>query len=86
MDKFIEAGVTIAGLIAAIAIVALLISPKATTAQVVQSVASGYGNNIATAISPVTGVQVQPNLSYPAANGSMGGFPTFGGQGLPGFQ
>jgi hypothetical protein len=80
MDKFLEAGVTIAGLIAAVAIVALIISPKATTAQVVQAVASGYGNNIATAISPVTGVQVQPNLSYPSSAGL--GLPQFG-MGLP---
>ena len=75
MDRLIEGFVTIAGLIAAIAIIALLVSPKATTAQVIQAVASGYGNNVATAISPVTGVQVQPNLSYPSSGGF--GMPSF---------
>jgi len=83
MEKFIEAGVTIAGLIAAIAIIALIISPKATTAQVVQAVASGYGNDIAVAISPVTGTQVTPNLSYPNSSGF--GLPNFS-MGLPSFQ
>jgi hypothetical protein len=82
-EKTLEAGITIAGLIAAIAIIALIISPKATTAQVIQSIASGYGNNVATAISPVTGVQVQPNLSYPNSTGY--GLPQLS-MGLPNFQ
>jgi hypothetical protein len=81
--KFFEMLMTIAGLIAGIAIVALVISPKAITAQVIQSVASGYGNDIAVAISPVTGVQVQPNLSYPNSGGF--GLPNFS-IGSPGFQ
>lgn len=73
MDKTLEAAVTIAGLIAAIAIIALIVSPKAKTSSVIQSVASGYANNIAVAIAPVTGAVPQANLSYPDS-----GFGTFG--------
>jgi hypothetical protein len=80
MDRVIEGFVTIAGLIAAIAIIALLVSPKATTSQVIQSIASGYGNNVAVAISPVTGTNVSPNLSYPSSGGF--GMPSFS-MGMP---
>jgi hypothetical protein len=86
MDKFIEAGVTIAGLIAAVAIVSALVSKNAQTAGVVQSVASGYANNIAVALSPVTGQSIQGgiNTGYPSLGGM--GLPTFGGFGTPSFQ
>ena len=63
--KFLE---TIVALIVAVAIVALLISPKAKTAQVIQAAASGLGNNLGVAESPVTGAQYQINLSYPSSS------------------
>lgn len=76
MDKFIEAGVTVASLIAAVAIISVLVSKKADTPQVVQSVASGYANNIGVAMSPVTGASVSLDTSYPSG-GSVGmGLPT----------
>jgi len=61
--KFLE---TIAALIVAVAIVALLISPKATTSSVIQAAASGFGNNLGVAESPVTGATYSINLSYPS--------------------
>jgi hypothetical protein len=74
MDKFIEAIVTIASLIAGVAIVATLVSKKANTPAVIQAAASGYANNIGVAISPVTGNSYNIDLSYPSSGGigSMG--------------
>jgi PRD1 phage membrane DNA delivery len=57
---------TIVFLIVTVAIVALLISPKATTSQVIQASGSALGNNLAVAESPVTGATYQVNLSYPS--------------------
>jgi PRD1 phage membrane DNA delivery len=63
--RFLE---TVAALIVAVAIVALLVSPKATTSQVIQASASGLANNLGVAESPVTGATYQINLSYPQEN------------------
>lgn len=56
---------TIVALIVAVAIIALLISPKARTSEVIQSAASGLGNTLGVAESPVTGATYQINLAYP---------------------
>ena len=61
--KFIE---TVAALIVAVAIVALLVSPKAKTSSVIQASASGLANNLGVAESPVTGATYSINLSYPS--------------------
>lgn len=60
--RFLE---TIAALIVAVAIVALLVSPKAKTASVIQASASGFANNLGVAESPVTGATYNIDLSYP---------------------
>lgn len=60
--RFIE---TIAALIVAVAIIALLVSPKANTTGVIQAAASGFGNNLGVAEAPVTGASYTVNLSYP---------------------
>ena len=60
--RFLE---TIAALLVAVAIVALLVSPKAKTASVIQASASGFANNLGVAESPVTGATYQLDLSYP---------------------
>jgi hypothetical protein len=57
---------TIVALIVTVAIIALLVSPKATTSQVIQASGSALGNNLAVAESPVTGATYQVNLSYPS--------------------
>jgi hypothetical protein len=87
MDKLTEAVVTILSLIIGVAILSVLVSPKAQTSQVIQASASGFGNSLAVAMSPVTGSPTNINLSYPTGNGGMGGnmgLPTFGGNGQPG--
>lgn len=56
---------TIVGLIIAVAIVALLVSPKATTSSVIQASGSALGNDLAVAEAPVTGASTPINLSYP---------------------
>lgn len=52
--------------IVGVAIVAVLVSKNAQTPQVVQSVASGFGNSLAVAESPVTGSNIQATLAYPS--------------------
>jgi len=64
-----EAIVTIVLAIVGLAVVATLFSKNARTSSVIQSLASGLGNNIAVAQSPVTGASVSPNLSYPGSFG-----------------
>lgn len=86
MGHFQEAVVTIVSLIVGIAALSVILSPKATTAKVIQASASGLGNDLAVAMSPVTGTQTPVNLSYPDSNsGGFGGSLTFQ-TGLPAFQ
>ena len=75
-----EAGVTIALAIVGVAIIAVLVSQKSNTAGVVQSVASGFGNSLGVAESPVTGASYNIDLSYPAAQAglSTGQSPLYG--------
>ena len=61
--RFLEA---VVALIVGVAIVALLVSPKAKTAGVIQSVGSALGNDLGVAESPVTGATYNINLSYPS--------------------
>lgn len=77
MNSLTEAVLTILMAIVGVAILALLVSPKAKTSEVIQSLASGFGNSLAVAQSPVTGNAVNINTSYPS-NGGLGGFPPMG--------
>jgi hypothetical protein len=87
MDKLTEGVVTIFSLIIGVAILSVLVSPKAQTSQVIQATASGFGNSLAVAMTPVTGENVNINTSYPNSSSYGGmGFPTFGGNGMPSFQ
>jgi hypothetical protein len=84
-DKFWEGIITIATLIVGVAMLALILSPKAQTTGVIQASASGFGNDLAVAEAPVTGAQTNINLSYPnsGAFGTQGfGMPQFGA-GMP---
>jgi hypothetical protein len=65
MNQLTEAILTIVTGITGVAVLALLVSPKAKTSEVIQAAASGYGNSLAVAISPVTGADATPNLNYP---------------------
>lgn len=80
-----EAATTIFMGIIAVAILAILVSKKAQTPQVIQAIASGFSNSLAVAQSPVTGNNVNINTSYPGGgfaqdglyntgNGVMGAF------------
>lgn len=64
MNSITEAIVTIVLMIGGIALVSVLVSRNANTSGVIRSAASALGNNIAVAQSPVTGVNVSPDLSY----------------------
>lgn len=77
MDNIIEAVVTIATAIVGVAILAVLVSPKARTSDVIQASASGFSNALAVAQSPVTGNRVNIVTSYPRSGG-------FGGIGMEG--
>lgn len=75
MNTLMEAMVTIGTAIVGVAIVALLVSKKSQTPQVIQSAASGFGNVLGVAESPVTGAQYNIDLSYPGQDmtSSFGG-------------
>lgn len=76
-ERTVEAVVTIAGFVVAVAIIATLVSKKANTPAVVQSVASGFNNALAVAEAPVTGAVPHPVLAYPTAG--FGGVNDFAG-------
>jgi hypothetical protein len=65
-NEFFRLVSTIVALIVTVAIVALLVSPKAKTASVIQASGSALGNNLGVAESPVTGATYNINLSYPS--------------------
>jgi PRD1 phage membrane DNA delivery len=79
MDRITEGIVTVFIAIIGVAILSVLVSPKARTSQVIQATASGFGNDLGVAVSPVTGNQYAINLSYPNQGGVGfgGGFPQF---------
>jgi hypothetical protein len=69
MSNITEMLLTIGAGIIGVAMLALIVSKNSNTAAVIQSSASGFGNALDVAISPVTGATTAPNLSY-----STGGF------------
>ena len=78
----VEGVVTVGALIIGVASLALILSPKAQTAKVIQATASGFSNALGVAESPVTGSTYQIDLSYPdegfgsGAFGMTSGLPT----------
>ena len=72
MNDMTEGLVTIGSLIIGIAALSVILSPKANTVGVIQASASGFSNSLATAMSPVTGANVNINTSYPAATPGSG--------------
>jgi PRD1 phage membrane DNA delivery len=69
-DNLVTALVSIVVAIIGLAAFATAVSPKASTAGVIQAGASGLGNDIAVAVSPVSGTSVTPTLSYPTSLGN----------------
>lgn len=79
MDKITELLGSIFALAVSVAIIAILVSKKSQTPQVIQSWFSGNANLLAVAASPVTGAKVKIDTSYPSAGfGNMGDI-NFGG-------
>lgn len=72
MHPAIEGLVTIAGLVIGLGMVSVLVSKNANTAGVIQAGASGLGNTMGVAMSPVTGANIGFSLGYPTTN-SFGG-------------
>lgn len=77
MNSLTEALVTIGVAICGVAILAVIVSKKSNTAAVIQAAASGFGNSLAVAVSPVTGDKNPTDLSYPGGGG-FGNFGNFG--------
>lgn len=67
-EHFMDALVTIFAAIAGVAIVALIVSKKSQTPEVIQSVGTAYGSDLAVAVSPVTGAVPNANLTYPSGS------------------
>ena len=65
MSPFFETITTIALAIVTLGMVAVVVSKKAQTPQVIQSAGSAFSNALGVAESPVTGATYQINLSYP---------------------
>jgi hypothetical protein len=76
MNSAVEMGITLVGMVGAIALASVLVSRNSQTPAVIQAGASGLANNLAVAESPVTGVSYQPSLGYPAPNEFASGFGT----------
>lgn len=72
MNQFTEGLVTIALAVIGLGVLSVLVSRNATTASVIQASASGLGNVIGVAQSPVTGMRVPIDLSYPGSGGGYG--------------
>lgn len=66
-DSFWHALVAVATAITGVALVAVIVSKNSQAPQVIQSAASGFGNSLDVAVSPVTGSSAPPSLSYPGS-------------------
>jgi len=69
MNTLTEAAVTIGLAVIGLAMVSVLVSRNANTSGVIQSAASGLGNVMGVAESPVTGAGIGYDLSYPSQAG-----------------
>ena len=74
MNTLTEMVVTIAMGIVGVAMLALIVSKKSQTPQVIQASGSAFSNALAVAESPVTGATYHIDLSYPGQDftGSFG--------------
>lgn len=72
MNSLTEGIITILLMIGGIALAAVLVSRNANTTGVIEAAASGFGNDVAVAQSPVTGSNLSINLGYPAEASAFG--------------
>jgi hypothetical protein len=83
--EIFEPLVTIALAIVGLAIVAVLVSNKAQTGQVLGAGGAAFANAISSATAPVTGNAATPNVSGPAGGlGTLGQINLLGGGNLTG--
>lgn len=80
MNNITEAVVTVFTAIIGVAILAVLVSPKANTANVIHATGSAFGNSLAVAEAPVTGANTPIDLSYPNSGGMFGNLGSGFGQ------
>ena len=73
MNSGLETIVTIAGGIIAVAIVAVLVSNKSQTGNVLGAAGSAFANALSAATAPVTGNAATPNVSGPASSFGLTG-------------
>jgi len=71
-NSLTETITTIALAIVGLALVSVLVSRNANTAGVIQAGASGFGNDLGVAESPVTGSNISYTLSYPSSMANVG--------------
>lgn len=83
LDRFWETVSTVALGIITVAMIAVIVSRKAQTPQVIQATGSAFGNSLAVAEAPVTGANTPINLSYPTGTSALG-FTGFSPSGLMG--
>jgi PRD1 phage membrane DNA delivery len=67
-DNLATGVVSIALGVLGVATLAVIFSTKSNAAGVIQAGGSALANNIAVAVSPITGGNVTPNVSYPSTS------------------
>lgn len=77
-EQFIHTIETVALAIVGLGVVAVIVSRKAQTPQVIQAGASGFSNALGVAESPVTGASYRIDLSYPSSSGMGLQLPNLG--------
>lgn len=71
-DHLINSLVTVLTAIVGVAIIAVLVSQRAKTSDVIGAAGSAFANDLAAAVSPVTGSQVQINTGSSSFSGFTG--------------
>lgn len=69
MNNMTESLVSIAAAIIGVTILAVIVSKRSNTSGVIQAAASGFGNLLAVAVSPINANGVTPVLNYPGVGG-----------------
>ena len=72
MNQFTEALVTIATAIVGLGIVAVVVSRRSQTPDVIHAAGSAFVNSLGVAEAPVTGAHYSINTSYPGSGGYGG--------------
>lgn len=78
MSPFWESLTTIAVAIVTLGMIAVVVSKRAQTPQVIQAAGSAFSNAMGIAEAPVTGATYHPVLSYPSAGLDFTGSFGFG--------